>query len=100
MPNNHCCTFSSTYDTFIGWAFGALLLCSGDCLATITEACPPFIYNNIQPRMPNNVECGSVKYSTRPTAYRVSVCAKTPTESVRFRYSALASSSTVAMAMP
>lgn len=47
--------------------------------------------------MPNNVECGSVKNSNRPTAYRVSVCAKTPTESVRFRYSALATSSTVAM---
>lgn len=47
--------------------------------------------------MPNNTECGLVKNSNQPTAYRVSVCAKTPTESVRFRYSALASSSTVAM---
>jgi hypothetical protein len=47
--------------------------------------------------MPNNVECGSVKNSNRHTAYRVSVCAKTPTESVRFRYSALASSSNVAL---
>ena len=47
--------------------------------------------------MPNNLELGSVKNSNRPTAYRVSVCAKTPTESVRFRYSALASSSTVAL---
>lgn len=47
--------------------------------------------------MQHNTECGLVKNSNQPTAYRVSVCAKTPTESVRFRYSALASSSTVAM---
>lgn len=47
--------------------------------------------------MQNDVMSGSVKNSNRPTAYRVSVCAKTPTESVRFRYSALATSSTVAM---
>lgn len=47
--------------------------------------------------MPNNVECGSVKYSNRPTAYRVSVCATTPTERVRFRYSTLAQSSNVAL---
>lgn len=47
--------------------------------------------------MPNTVECGSAKYSNRPTAYRVSVCAKTQTESLRFRYSALAKSSTTAL---
>lgn len=47
--------------------------------------------------MQNDVMSGQVKHSNRATAYRVSVCAKTPTESVRFRYSALASSSTVAL---
>lgn len=47
--------------------------------------------------MRNTVECGSAKCSNRPTAYRVSVCAKTPTAGVRFRYSALASSSNVAL---
>ena len=47
--------------------------------------------------MPNTVECGSAKYSNRPTAYRVSVCAKTQTESVRFRYSTLATSQNIAL---
>lgn len=47
--------------------------------------------------MLHNTECGLVKNSNQPTAYRVSVCAKTPTESVRFRYSALATSSNVAL---
>lgn len=47
--------------------------------------------------MRNNTELAMVKHSSHATAYRVSVCAKTPTESVRFRYSALATSSTVAM---
>lgn len=47
--------------------------------------------------MPNNTESGMVKHSNQPTAYRVSVCAKTQTESLRFRYSALAQSSTTAL---
>lgn len=47
--------------------------------------------------MRNTVECGLVKNSSQPTAYRVSVCAHTPTESVRFRYSTLANSSNVAL---
>ena len=47
--------------------------------------------------MLHNTECGSAKHSTRPTAYRVSVCAKTETESLRFRYSALANTSTTAL---
>lgn len=47
--------------------------------------------------MRNPVECGLVKNSSQPTAYRVSVCAKTRNESLRFRYSALAQSSTTAL---
>ena len=47
--------------------------------------------------MRNNTELAMAKNSNHATAYRVSVCAKTPTESVRFRYSALASSSNVAL---
>ena len=47
--------------------------------------------------MRNPVECGQVKHSNHATAYRVSVCATTPTESVRFRYSTLANSSNVAL---
>lgn len=47
--------------------------------------------------MLHNTELAMVKHSNQPTAYRVSVCAKTPTESVRFRYSALATSSNVAL---
>lgn len=47
--------------------------------------------------MLNPVECGLVKHSSQPTAYRVSVCAKTQTESVRFRYSTLATSQNIAL---
>lgn len=47
--------------------------------------------------MPNNLELGMVKHSNQPTACRVSVCAKTQTESLRFRYSALATSQNIAL---
>lgn len=47
--------------------------------------------------MLHNTECGLVKHSSQPTAYRVSVCAKTQTESVRFRYSTLATSQNIAL---
>lgn len=47
--------------------------------------------------MRNTVECGLAKHSSQPTAYSVSVCAKTQTESVRFRFSALATSQNMAL---
>lgn len=47
--------------------------------------------------MLHNTECGTVKNSSRSTAYSVSVHAKTQNESVRFRFSALATSQNMAL---